>query len=49
MQSEMESSQSRDLALEVKDLQKFYGTGRGAFHVLRSFNMEVQYGTMYVR
>jgi len=45
MQSEMES----DLALEVKDLQKFYGTGRGAFHMLRSFNMEVQYGTMCVR
>ncbi|XP_065887981.1 ABC transporter G family member 20-like [Dysidea avara] len=48
----MDSSQNRDpanssLALQVKDLHKFYGTGRSAFHVLRSFNMEVQYGSIY--
>ena len=46
----MDSSQNTDssLALQVKDVHKFYGSGRGAFHVLRSFNMEVQYGAMYV-
>ena len=34
------------LALHAKDVQKFYGIGRGAYHVLKGFTMEVPYGTM---
>ncbi|XP_065909104.1 ABC transporter G family member 20-like [Dysidea avara] len=34
-------------ALQVKALHKFYGTGRSAYHVLRSLNMEVQNGSIY--
>ena len=41
-----DSSLPSGLALYVKDVHKFYGTGRGAFHALRSLSMEVPYGTM---
>ena len=34
------------LALQVKDVHKFYGRGSSAYHVLRSLNMEVEYGSM---
>lgn len=34
------------LSLRVKDVHKFYGTGRSAYHVLRALSMEVEYGTM---
>ena len=40
------SNLSESLALCVKDVNKFYGTGRSAYHALRSLNMEVPYGTM---
>ena len=40
------TSADNSLALHVKDVHKFYGTGRRAYHVLRSLNMEVPYGSM---
>ncbi|XP_065887955.1 ABC transporter G family member 20-like [Dysidea avara] len=44
----MDSPQNkRLLALQVKGVHKFYGRGRGAYHALRSLNMEVQYGSIY--
>ncbi|XP_065887972.1 ABC transporter G family member 23-like isoform X2 [Dysidea avara] len=52
----MESSQSKSdysksvnnsLALQVERVHKFYGRGRSAYHVLRSLDMEVQYGSVY--
>ncbi|XP_065916658.1 ABC transporter G family member 20-like isoform X2 [Dysidea avara] len=35
------------LAIQTRDVQKFYGTGRNAFHVLRGLNMSVPRGTIY--
>jgi len=47
MDASMDTLQDRSpLALQVKDVHKFYGRGPGAYHVLRSLNMEVQYGSM---
>ena len=34
------------LALQTRHLHKFYGVGRGAFHVLKGVDMDVPYGTM---
>jgi len=45
MESETDSS-SRALALVTRDVHKFYGVGKNAFHVLRGFNMDAPYGTM---
>ena len=41
-----DSSSHDSLALDVNDVHKFYGTGRGAYHALRGFSMDVPYGTM---
>ncbi|XP_065916659.1 ABC transporter G family member 20-like [Dysidea avara] len=35
------------LAIQTRDVHKFYGTGRNAFHVLRGLNMSVPCGTIY--
>ena len=34
------------LALQVIDVNKFYGRGSRAYHVLRSLSMDVPQGTM---
>ena len=34
------------LAVQTRDLHKFYGAGRKAFHVLRGIDVDVPYGTM---
>ncbi|XP_065917161.1 ABC transporter G family member 20-like [Dysidea avara] len=35
------------LAIQTRDVHKFYGTGRNALHVLRGLNMSVPHGMIY--
>ena len=45
----MDASQDSDvyaLAVQTRDVHRFYGTGRSASHVLRGVSMDVPYGSM---
>lgn len=41
-----DNGEINSLALQTRDLHKFYGTGKKAFHVLRGLDVDVPYGTM---
>ena len=41
-----DTGEINSLALQTRDLHKFYGRGRNAFHVLRGLDVDVPYGTM---
>ena len=41
-----DNGEINSLALQTRNLHKFYGTGKKAFHVLRGLDVDVPYGTM---
>lgn len=40
---------SSGFALQTRNVHKFYGAGKSAFHVLQGMDMDAPYGTMWVR
>ena len=45
--SETENDSS-SFALQTRNVHKFYGMGKNAYHVLRGLDMDAPYGTMWV-
>lgn len=43
----MSYSESDHFALQTRNVHKFYGMGKNAFHVLRGLDMDAPYGTIY--
>lgn len=41
-----DTGEINSLALQTRNLHKFYGRGQNAVHVLRGLDVDVPYGTM---